>query len=862
MAAFEKINSGLKGLDTILQNVRFGDNVVWQISDLSEYLYFVKPFVQKAIAEKRNVIYIRFAEHKPLLHEQEGLKIEKLDVDDGFEIFSINVHEIIKREGREAFYVFDCLSDLQTVWAADLMMGNFFRVTCPYLFILDTVAYFALLRNKHSYETIARISETTQLFLDVLGNKNEMFVHPLKVWNRYSQTMFLPHVFSNEKEQELLPLTDGVSASRYYAFISEFGIGQSGQTIDNWDKFFLLAKINLENGSNEDEKIKSKMCSMIIGNDKKLSYLAMNFLTIRDFLLIKERMIGSGCIGGKAAGMLLARKIIEKKRNDLVTVIEPHDSFYIGSDVFYTYLVQNDWWHLRIAQKSDECYYSAASELKEKIKNGVFPEFVRNHFRRMLEYFGQTPIIMRSSSLLEDAFGNAFAGKYESVFCVNSGELNERLQKFEEAVKTVYASSMDESALTYRLQRGLNKSDEQMAVLVQRVSGSIFDDVYMPCAAGVGFSYNSYAWTKDIDPKAGLVRIVLGLGTRAVDRTEGDYSRIAALDKPQSNPMNNAGDKYKFSQRYVDVLDLKTKMLTKISIEKLMTKTPDWFGNLMYEHDYEVEARLRERGQKREIIVTTCSNLLSKKEIVTALSAIMQTIEENYKNPVDIEYTINVSKKGDFMINLLQCRPLQVKGSRSIKVNIPEVPRKDVFFSITGGAMGGPANIIVDYVVVVDPQKYCFADQVTKYSVARVIGQVNAFFRGKEKNVMLLGPGRWGTSSAELGVPVSFAEISNVNILAEVSYESGGLMPELSFGTHFFQDLVEADIFYAAIFQNKDGAIYNAEVLLKHKNIFDQIITNQKTISEIIQVREIKDRNLTLLSDVSEGKTICFCRDK
>lgn len=853
MPAFEKIESGLKGLDDTLQNIRLGDNVVWQISQMEEYRFFVTPFVRQAISDGKNIIYIRFAEHEPLISEQDGLKIEKVDIDSGFEHFTVKVHEIIRREGLEAFYVFDCLSDLQTVWAADLMMGNFFRLTCPYLFELDTVAYFAIIRNKHSYETIARVRETTQLFLDVLGSGNEMFVHPIKVWNRYSQTMFLPHVFEDNEGTSLVPLTDGVSASRFYSILSRYGIGQSGQVLDNWDKFFLQAKMNLDAGIPESQEIKAKMCKMIMGNDKKLNELVMEYFKIDDLLGVKERMVGSGSIGGKAVGMLLARKIIENKRDDLVSIIEPHDSFYIGSDVFYTYLVQNGWWKLHISQMSDEGYFIIGKELNEKMKFGLFPEFVRNQFRRMLEYFGQTPIIVRSSSLLEDGFGNAFVGKYESVFCINTGSLQERLNEFESAVKKVYASSMDESALAYRSQRNLDKCDEQMAVLVQRVSGSMYEDIYMPCAAGVGYSYNSYAWTNDIDPKAGLVRIVLGLGTRAVDRTDGDYPRIAALDHPHLNPLKNSGDKFKFSQRYADVLDLKNQCHAKIEVEKLAAKTPKWFGELMYEHDHEVELRLRERGINREVILTTCSKLLDRKDIVSCLSQIMQTLQKSYNHPVDMEYTINISRNGDFVINILQCRPLKVKGM-SKNVTIPQISREKIFFSVSGSTMGGPANLAIDYVVQVDPEKYHTADWNTKHSVARAIGRINGHFKKKGKTVMLTGPGRWGTSSAEQGVPVNFAEICNIQVLCEVSYECGGLMPELSFGSHFFQDLVETDIFYAAIFQNKDDCLYQPEVLKNHENICNNIIDDE-VLSRIIGVYEV---GLLLMSDVLRHKTVCF----
>ncbi|HNQ97154.1 MAG TPA: PEP/pyruvate-binding domain-containing protein [Treponemataceae bacterium] len=151
-------------------------------------------------------------------------------------------------------------------------------------------------------------------------------------------------------------------------------------------------------------------------------------------------------------------------------------------------------------------------------------------------YFGQSPIIVRSSSLLEDSFGHAFAGKYESVFCVNTGTPEDRLASFENAIRCVYASCMDESALAYRRQRGLEESDEQMAILVQRVSGSLFGHFFLPAAAGVSYSFNAWKWHESIECDKGMIRLVAGLGTRAVDRTDSDYPRLIALGRPDLPP--------------------------------------------------------------------------------------------------------------------------------------------------------------------------------------------------------------------------------------------------------------------------------------------------------------------------------------
>lgn len=113
MTAFDKIYSGIEGIDKALDFIRLGDNVVWQVSDIEKYAFFVEPLARQAVKEKRNLVYIRFAQHKPLLKHQEGLKIIKLDANAGFESFTVAVHEIIKHEGQGTFYVFDSISELQ-----------------------------------------------------------------------------------------------------------------------------------------------------------------------------------------------------------------------------------------------------------------------------------------------------------------------------------------------------------------------------------------------------------------------------------------------------------------------------------------------------------------------------------------------------------------------------------------------------------------------------------------------------------------------------------------------------------------------------------------------------------------------------
>ena len=439
MAAFDKILSGIAGMDEALDFIRLGDNVVFQVSDLEEYFFFARSFAAQALKDGKKLIYIRFAQHEAVLEPCEGLRIYEFQPEQGFESFTVGIHERIREEGREAFYVFDCLSQLQSVWYTDLMMGNFFRVTCPYLFQLDTVAFFPLIRGRHSFDAVARIRDTTQLFLDVYADRDSLYLHPLKVWNRYSGNMFLPHVWNSEK-QRFEAVTDGMGIGRYYVLRQEKETTLQDLNADSHDRFFTMAKMQYGEGRFSEET-EAQIIESTMTRDEKMQELIKKYFTGTDYFALRDRMIGSGAIGGKACGMLLARKIAEKELPAYQGYYEPHDSFYIGSDVFYTYIVANGCWDMRIAQRTEDGYFSEAGRLREGLLKGSFPSNIREQFRTMLDYFGQTPIIVRSSSFLEDGFGNAFAGKYESVFCANRGMPEERLAMFENAVRQVYASN-------------------------------------------------------------------------------------------------------------------------------------------------------------------------------------------------------------------------------------------------------------------------------------------------------------------------------------------------------------------------------------------------------------------------------------
>lgn len=851
MGAFDRVLSGIPGLDDLLDYIRMGDNVVWQVTDLEEFRYFMEPFVEQAIRDKRNLIYMRFADHEPLLSPREGLKIFEFNPDKGFEAFTVDIYNRITIEGKDAFYVFDSLSSLQSVWYTDLMMGNFFRVTCPYLFKLDTVAYFPLLRGRHSFDAVARIRDTTQLLLDVhTGDK--LYVHPLKVWNRYSAKMFLPHSCSMDLE-DFKAVDGGVALSRYYQILEEEETQKQDQNFDSHDRFFSMAKLEYQQGRFREET-ENQILESTMTKDKRLQEMLKKYFKPQDYFKLRDRMIGSGAIGGKACGMLLARKIVHTLLPEYRAHREAHDSYYIGSDVFYTYIVSNNCWETRIAQRTEEGYFEKAGQLQQALLSGEFPSNIREKFRSVLEYFGQSPIIVRSSSFLEDGFGNAFAGKYESVFCVNQGTLEERLKVFEDAVRRVYASIMDISALEYRKQRGLEHRDEQMAVLVQRVSGSHWGDYFFPAAAGVGYSYSAYKWSKDMDQSAGMLRLVAGLGTRAVDRTENDYPRLVNLDRPAVSMQTNVADKHRFSQKNMDVLDTKENRLLTKSTDSLMKILPLWYKRAIMERDYEAEEALNRMGRWRQVWFVTCQKLLENREFTGLMQKLLKTLEQVYGNPVDIEYTVNIDEEGAFVVNLLQCRPL-FTGSRGGKVEIPGLPKEKTFFHLKDSSVGNSLKKQIHVVIQIEPKLYYEYPYGKKHQVAEAVGKINRYYKGSGKNILLMTPGRVGTSSPELGVPVTFADISAVCGICEVSDSRAGYMPELSYGSHMFQDMVEAEIFYSALWEDKRKLAYDPELFAEEENLFPRICPDMEELFPMFRVTQ--PENLYYWNDVMSGETLC-----
>jgi pyruvate, water dikinase len=862
-------STGLTGLDRMLKGLMPGDNVVWEVDSIEEYKPFVRPFLDHSRSQGIRPVYFRFARHEPLLAEGEAAEVVQLSPEVGFERFIGEILDIVEKHGRGANYLFDCLSDLAADWYSDRMLGNFFMIVCPFLYDLDTIAYFALIKNHHSFHATDGIFNTAQVILEVYRHKSELYLHPMKVHGRSSPTLYMIHQWRGEAFD---PVTNSAITSEILAGDPkpwlEFSIHRRGV----WAETMLraqevLAEVRNGAGSIEEaSRYRERLLRMAVTRDERFLNLARRHFDLSDLVNIIKRMIGTGLIGGKSLGMLLARAILEKADSRWADRLEVHDSFFIGSDVFYTYLVQNGCWWLRRKQTDFETLLKRAEEMKGKLLTGTFPEYIRKQFTEMLEYFGQSPIIVRSSSLLEDNYGNAFSGKYESVYCANQGTPQERLEAFMAAVRRVYVSTMSKEALNYRLLHGLLDRDEQMAILVQRVSGTMYDGLYFPLLAGVGFSFNPYAWNEEIDPNAGMLRLVGGLGTRAVDRHDDDYTRVVALNVPQRRPEAGVEEVRRYVQKQEDVLDMQLNQLVSRRFEEVGRVLPRSLLQVVATCDSATADQAWTVQPEAPCPWTiTFDRLFADTEFVADMRAMLRTLQDAYNYPVDIEFTVNFLDDGRYRINLVQCRPFQVRIKREgSRVAFPESVNPDkVVLRSRGPIIGQSMATTIDRLIYVVPTVYGKMTMTQRYSVARTIGRLTRVEgRQSGKTVMLVGPGRWGTSMPSLGVPVSFAEINLAAALCEIVQMREGLAPDVSLGTHFFNDLVEMDMLYWAIFPDKAEYVLNDRFLREAKNRLTELLPDAGAWSEAIRVVDATDlpgrSSLYLNVDAMKQKAVCY----
>ncbi len=813
------VSTGSAELDRTLGGIHPGDTILWQVAQVDHYIPFLPPFISAATQNGRETVYFRFADHPPLVGAGPGVRIVEIRPQAGFESFIDRILHTIQENPAPANYLFDNISPLAADWYSDQMVGNFFMIVCPYIHQTDGVAYFSILRNQHSHYALDPVAKTARILIDVYHHGGRAFLQPLKVEDRFGPRMFTLHEWGGGAVR---PVSASHAAAEVLNASRQENLGLARHHLGIWSRTFVEAEAMLQRDreapdtAEAAEAMRARILRMAVTRDQKMLELASRYFSLSDLVYLGSRMLGTGLVGGKAVDLLLARAILCRANPRWGGLLEMHDSFFIPSDVFYTYLVQNGCWESRRRQLHAEDCLDFAGEACQRILEGEFPPHFVKRFSDLLDYFGQSPLVVRSSSLLEDSFGNAFSGKYESVFCANQGSKAVRLAELTGAIKRVYASAMSRDALEYRMAHGLMESDEQMALVVQRVSGAHHGGSYFPHISAVAFSFNPYVWSPDIDPKAGMMRLVFGLGTRAVDRADGDHTRLVALNAPELRPDGRSDSVSSSTQQKVDVLDLSKNRVATVDFPQLAPELEDVPMGLFAAEDPLLVRYARERGiSLSSAMRLNFGALLTKTDFVQNVRGMLRDLEKAYAHPVDVELAANFEPDGSHRIALLQCRPLHVKGMEDTVLPEARCGEGCLVMESGGPVVGRSRMAKIDRLVLVSPRAYGMLSVKDQYAVARVVGAINRGEAGlgADRCLVLAGPGRWGSSIPALGLPVSFAEINRASALCEILEMHDGLIPEVSLGTHFFNDLVELDMLYWAHSPRTEGHIFHAQLL-------------------------------------------------
>ncbi len=585
----------------------------------------------------------------------------------------------------------------------------------------------------------------------------------------------------------------------------------------------------------------------LISDQLRYINVAKEWFTVNDLIEIRQRKLGTGRIGGKAAGMLLAMRILEDAGDDEIRdCICAPDSYFIGSDVFYTFMAINNLVHW-----NDQKYKSEAEmradypQILQDFDASEFPLDFLGDLSSLLERIGRKPVIVRSSSLLEDNFGTSFAGKYESVFCPNQGTQAANLRALTRAIIRVYGSTLNPNALLYRRSKGLQDYDERMAILIQVVEGDTFGKYFFPQAAGVAFSRNLYRWAPQIRREDGFVRLVWGLGTRAVDRVGNDYPRLVALSHPLLRPSTDPTSIRRYSQQYIDLIDLEKNDFCTLPVHEVLTpRYPPLRYLVQVEEDgyfASLRSRVLEGGTKN--LILTFEDLLKRTPFAGRMKKILKVLEENYQSPVDMEFTAEIQHletvKPQVIITILQCRPQSFLMS-SEQATLPlNLNAQDVIFSTRFVVPEGQIRK-VDYVIYIPPVGYfSLPTKESRYELVRAISRLNNALKGEK--FICVGPGRWGSSNSDLGVSVDYGDIYNTQSLVELAGRGIGPAPEPSLGTHFFQDLLEQQIFPLAIFLDDTQSVFNREFFDGSPNRVDEWTTVDEKIRLSLRLIKVSD---------------------
>ncbi len=603
---------------------------------------------------------------------------------------------------------------------------------------------------------------------------------------------------------------------------------------------------------------------------ERLSFIrvARDHMTIRDFDRLLVRVTGpsqgTGKLGGKAAGLIVAERVLREKRktDPEIGELRVPETWFIASDGLIDFI------HYNFLEDFQSFKFSRIAEirhnypyLQQVCKHSFLSPEMHSQLKLILEDLGEGPLIVRSSSLLEDSKGMAFSGKYRSLFLANMGPKEKRLAALTEAVAEVYASVFNPDAIQYRAERGLLDYYEEMGVLIQRVVGRTIGRWFFPAFAGVAFSNNEFRWSPRIRREDGILRIVAGMGTRAVDRVENDYPLLLSLGQPGIRVNVMPEEAAHYSQRSIDVINMETGRFETHPIDDVRREAggefPHW-NRIFSAYDGTTIRKMNAAMDRADAdgLIVDFRGLIEDTEFIPQMKAVMRALRDTFGEPMDVEFAHDGKA-----LHILQCRPQSFRGDDEPSPVPKGIPKGNILFTanryLTNGRVKGLRTV-----VYVDPEKYLEMSSLEDMvAVGDAVSRLNAML--PRKSFVLMGPGRWGSrGDVRLGVRVTYSDINNAAMIIEVARKVGGAVPDPSFGTHFFQDLVEADIRYLALYPDEPGTEFAEAFFRDSPNALPNLLPEYEHLSGVLRVIDVpgvtNGSELSIVMDAESDRGMGF----
>jgi len=577
-----------------------------------------------------------------------------------------------------------------------------------------------------------------------------------------------------------------------------------------------------------------------------LSYIsaARPHVRIADF----EELVGNvvaptrsrGWLGGKSAGIFFAWSVLRRCANaERFADLRLPRTLHVASDALLDFVRYND-----LDDVFDRKYMDVEQirqdypQLVQLFKNSHFPPDLVHALSAAIDELGEVPIIVRSSSLLEDRTGSAFSGKYKSLFLANQGSRRQRLAALQDAIAEVYASAFGPDPIQYRAERQLLDVREEMGIMIQPVVGTRVGRYFFPSFSGVVFGHAEFRWSPRIRREDGLARIVPGLGTRAVDRTSDDYPVLVAPGQPALRVNVTPEEVAGYAPRRMDLIDLQRNAFRTLDVDQVLREVgPIYPGVLRMVSEVTDGSLRRPSGLMPDFAkgrhVVTFEGLLQGTDFLPMLHAMMTELQQASGRPMDVEF----ASDGQHLY-LLQCRP-QNAAAEAQPATIPrDVPPERVIFTAHRHVSNGQVTELT-HVVYVDPAAYAALPSAARLdAVGRAVGRLNRLL--PKRRFVLMGPGRWGSrGDLRLGVPVTYSDVNNAAMLIEIERRVGSYVPEPSFGTHFFQDMVEAGIRYLPLYPDAEGVTFQESFFQGSPNQLEALVPEHADLAGVVHVIDV-----------------------